>query len=61
MAISTMQSHEPQHIHPIRIVIAIIIGIILLTIAITLYHHNHQPPMEMEPTNQSSSPPASSY
>lgn len=64
MATMTMHSRETNHIHPIRIVIAIIIGIIMLTVAITLYHHNHQSHAGAQPTNQTnqtSNPPSSSY
>lgn len=53
MATTTrQQANETHHIHPIRIVIAIIIGIILLAVAITLYHHNHTVPTSSQSTNQ---------
>jgi uncharacterized membrane protein affecting hemolysin expression len=66
MATTTMQTSETHHIHPIRIVIAIIIGIILLVTAISLYRHNHsvttptQSTEQINPNSSENTPPNNS-
>jgi 4-amino-4-deoxy-L-arabinose transferase-like glycosyltransferase len=66
MPATTMHTQDTHRIHPVRIVLAVLIGIILLTIALLLYRHNHQLPVPTQPTNQmnpnssQNTPPANS-
>lgn len=45
-------SEENHKIHPVRIIIAIILGIILLTIAAVLYNKNQKADAPIQPTTE---------
>lgn len=46
------ETSEQKRLHPMRLIIAIILGIILLVIAITMYRGSHSAPAPAQSTDQ---------